>query len=158
MDILGEGLLGAIIGGAASLAATYITLWSQKKKAAEEDRARVKAVLQAIHVEIRTLCQLYDATMPVKVHQLAEGQPLRVNYPIAQDYFTIYRENSHLIGHIPDAELRSAIVACYMYTKSLVDTYRFNNDLVDGYDAAELAYKRAPTQPNDEEMRARLGA
>lgn len=84
MDILGEGLLGAIIGGAASLAATYITLWSQKKKAAEEDRARVKAVLQAIHVEIRTLYQLYDATMPVKVHQLADQSPRTISQSIAR--------------------------------------------------------------------------
>lgn len=162
MDIWNEGLVGAIIGavigGGASLLGTWLTLKSQRKQSIGEEKSRIRATAQAIHVEIRTVYRLYDLTMTVRIEQLPEGQPLHSYYPIGQDYFTVFRENAAHIGHIPDVEMRTAIIECYALTKSLIDTYRFNNELVAGYEASHLEYIRNPSDANDMERRQRAEA
>lgn len=162
MDIWNEGfvgaIIGAVIGGGASLLGTWLTLRSQRLQAADDARSLIKATLQAIHVEVRTVHRLYELTMTVRIEQLAEGQPLQIHYPIAEDYFTVFRENANHIGHVPDVELRSAIIECYALTKSLIDTYRFNNQLVEEHEAASLELMRNPSDANHLELQQRAQA
>lgn len=162
MDISNEGfvgaILGAVIGGGASLLGTWLTLRSQRKQSKDEEKSLIRATVQAIHVELRTVYRLYEMTMTVKIEQLPEGQPLHIYYPIGQDYFTVFRENSAHIGHIPNVEMRTAIIECYALTNSLIDTYRFNNALVEGYETAHLEYMRNPTEANGIERQQRAEA
>lgn len=162
MDIWNEGfvgaVIGAVIGGGASLLGTWLTLSSQRTQAADDSRSLVRATLQAIHVEVRTVHRLYELTMTVRIEQLPEGQPLQIHYPIAEDYFTVFRENADHIGHVPDVELRTAIIECYALTKSLIDTYRFNNELVGLHEAAHLEFMRNPSEANRAEVQQRVEA
>ncbi len=162
MDIWNEGFVGAIfgavIGGGASLLGTWLTLRSQRMQAADDAKSLIRATLQAIHVEARTVHRLYGLTMAVRIEQLAEGQPLQIYYPIAEDYFTVFRENANHIGHVPNVELRTAIIECYALTKSLIDTYRFNNELVGNHEAAHLEFMRNPTEANGLELQQRAEA
>lgn len=150
-----SGLVGAVIGGVMALLGTWLTLRSQGKQEEHEERARVSAVLEAIHTEIRTIYQLYRETMTVRVEYLPEGNPLEVHYPIRQDYFTLFTQNAGSIGRISNSELRTAIVRCYALTKSLVDTYGFNNDLYDAWLAADMQHKRHgnPADAQDAKLR-----
>jgi len=62
------------------------------------------------------------------------------------------------MGHIPDVEMRTAIVECYALTKSLIDTCRFNNELVEGYETAHLECMRNPSEANEIERLQRAEA
>ncbi len=96
--------------------------------------------------------------MTVRIEHLPEGQPLQIYYPIAEDYFTVFRENADHIGHVPNVALRTAIIECYTLTKSLIDTYRFNNELVGNHEAAHLEFMRNPTEANGVELKQRAEA
>ncbi|MHB1657674.1 MAG: hypothetical protein ACYCSZ_15065 [Burkholderiales bacterium] len=55
-------------------------------------------------------------------------------YPITQNYFIILDRNAHLIGRIEDNEIRNAIIKGYGMMKGLVDSFKFNNDLVNKFE------------------------
>lgn len=153
-----SSLVGAAIGGFLALLGTWLTLSSQRKRDQAETAARVKAVLQAIHAEIRTVYSLYRQTMTEKVEYLSEGKPLDIHYPIKQDYFTVFTQNSGSIGLIESGELRTAIVECYALTKSLVDTYSFNNELYEARLMAEMEYSRHGNPADAKDAQERLRA
>ena len=64
---------------------------------------------------------------------MKDGEPLLYYYPVYQDYFSVYHGTSAFIGFIEDDDLRTLIVTTYIKTKGLVDSFRFNNVIVERY-------------------------
>ena len=94
----------------------------------------IRSLLQSIHDEIETLWETYQEGMGVYVESLQENRPLLRIYPVIQDYFTVYHGNAFLIGKIKDNDLRKHIIVTYTQAKSLIDSYRTNNEMVQKYD------------------------
>lgn len=90
----------------------------------------IKGFLQAIHDEIETLWEIYEADMGVQLEALHDGNPLLVYYPVMQEYFTVYNTNGFLIGHVEDPDLRKLIIQVYSKARGLIDSYKMNNDMV----------------------------
>ena len=125
-------LAGALIGGAI---AGYCSIRAVKtahqivKRVQEENQENIiQRLLQAIHEEIETIWELYMGDMGPQVESLADNHPLNLYYPIVQDYFTVYNTNAILITQIPDKDLRKAIISTYAKARSLIDSFRLNND------------------------------
>ncbi len=55
-------------------------------------------------------------------------------YPLTQDYFTVYQSNAHLIGEIQNEDLRGLIILTYSAAKGVVDSYRYNNHIVEKHE------------------------
>ena len=65
--------------------------------------------------------------------------PFSVTYFVGVfDYFSIYSGNALLIGRIDDATLRRLIVQTYTNYKTLMDTYRFNSELLSKFQSTTL--------------------
>lgn len=123
-------LSAAYLGGKYTLKAVEKTYAKNIELQKANQENIIKALLQAIHDEIETLWEHYSSELGAKVDSLPDNHPLNYFFPILQDYFTIYTGNSILIGHIPDVDLRKSIVTTYTKARAMIDTIRFNNDLV----------------------------
>jgi hypothetical protein len=130
-------VIGGIIGGSMSLIASLKATeraYKYRLKLQEQSRQEgVKNLIQAIHDEIDILWDRYLWGAGNELEKLAEGEPFLSFYPVTQEYFIVYNANSSLIGSIDNHELRKEIVTIYTKAKSLIDSYKMNNNYLERY-------------------------
>ena len=130
-------MVGAIAGGSITgyytLKATDKAIRDQNEKERRRDEREVRNLLDALGVEISTLWEFHMHRVGQMLEDLPTGKALEFYYPLTQDYFTIYNSNAALIGRIPNADLRKAIVVCYNKCKKVVDGFKYNNELFCGH-------------------------
>jgi len=131
-------LLGAVVGGVITALVARKSaervFQNELKKRDIEKRENLEGLYKAIKSELNTLWSRYNEGAAKDLHNLEEGQPLLRYYPLTQNYFTVYRSNAHLIGEIPDDNLRELVIRTYSIAKGLVDSYRYNNHIVGKYE------------------------
>lgn len=143
MELHGEfwsGLIGALIGGAATLLASWWQHHLENKRKQEENDESINATLQAIKAELECLRERYDESIGRQLESTNDDIPFLFYYYATEDYFTIYTQNSFLIGQIPNDNLRKKIVAAYIKMKGLLDTYKTNNGLLEKYDYYHMLF------------------
>lgn len=129
---LASATVGGFIGGYCALKATANTIKHERQKIQDQEKRIEFGFLQAIHDEVDILWSRYTSNngIGVQLEALQPNQPMLVYFPIAQDYFPVYRGNTSLIGQIRDNELRRLIVAVYTKAAGMIDNVRMNNELV----------------------------
>jgi hypothetical protein len=127
-------IIGAIIAGYFLLKATKEAHKNALEKQEIQQKHEIRNLLQAIHDEIIILWDTYMWGVGDDLEKLEDGKPFNVYYPLTQEYFTTYNNNSRLIGTIENGELRKEIVETYTMCRALVDSYRLNNDFVQKYE------------------------
>jgi hypothetical protein len=123
-----------------------------KEKGGNEQADIIQGVLQGLHDEIETLWEIYSERVGHHIETLQEGQGFECYWVVMQDYFTVYTSNSHLIGQITDVDLRKEIVATYITAKSLVDTFKMNNELVNQLEHATLLANETQNEKHQQEV------
>jgi hypothetical protein len=124
-----------------------------KEKGGKYEQADIiQGVLQGLHDEIETLWEIYSERVGHHIETLQEGQGFECYWVVMQDYFTVYTSNSHLIGQITDVDLRKEIVATYITAKSLVDTFKMNNELVNQLEHATLLANETQNEKHQQEV------
>lgn len=129
-DTLTATALGALIGSSLTLIGVCLTHWMQKRETARRDVEHIHGSLQAFHDEIETLWEVYQAGAGTDIAALASNEPMLSHWPLTQDYFTIYNANASSIGKIKNQELRKQVIATYTKARTMIDTVRLNNDLL----------------------------
>ncbi|HDV5405512.1 TPA: hypothetical protein RI771_003573 [Vibrio cholerae] len=147
-----NSFVSAIVGGAATLSGVWIANRFQEKNLAQQQLVYIQGVLNGLHAELEALWLKYDERMGSHVEQLNEGEPLSAYWPITQDYFTFYGANASTLGQLSDKELLHDIVKVYRELKSLVDSYRMNNVLVEKYEIAHERYQSSQTELNKQSL------
>lgn len=125
---LQAALIGALIGGLLSLLAIMFSHYLQSKAAEKAEENLINGFIWSIHTEILAAYNRYMATLGAHVEGSQENTPLFFHYLIQEDYFTIFNNNSELIGRIKDPSLRIEIIDFYTLAKGMVDTFRQNTD------------------------------
>lgn len=128
-------IIGAIFGGWFSYIifsnAAEQNFLNNIKLQEHSRKMAIDGLIQALHDEITTLWERYMWGIGKYVENCRDGEPITHIYPITQnEYFPIYDRNASSIGAIEDNDLRRAIVTTYTKAKSLIDSYRMNNDLI----------------------------
>jgi len=153
-------VVGALVGGGLAGAFTLCGVrYAHKKDLEKQDQAKedtLKGFYQATHAEVETLWSAYQKGVGAQLEELDDDKPLLVYFPVTQDYFTIYKANSNLIGQIPNADLRKSIVTMYTNAQGLVDSYRLNNHLNEQYESCYRIYNDAINETSKEEHRLEL--
>jgi hypothetical protein len=132
--------IAALVGSAVSLLAVYLTHRWEKKKEEEREKEIIFGFYQAIHDEVETLWEIYMERSGNQIETLKNNEPVLFYWPVGFDYFTVFNNNNFLISRIKDNDLRKEIVTTYTLAKGLVDTFRFNNDLIYKYEQACTIY------------------
>lgn len=127
-------LIAAVIGGVLTGLYTREATRTAHKNALElqreQQRETVAGVLSGIRTEIGTVWELYSRRIGPILERLPQGQTFEHYFPVQSDYFTVYTANCSLIGQITDDSLRKLIISTYMGGKAVVDTHRFNSELI----------------------------
>ncbi|MCG9582538.1 hypothetical protein L1D13_19055 [Vibrio tubiashii] len=131
-----NSLVSALVGGACTLVGVGIAHHLESLKQSKKEADEIKGVLNGVHVELETLWSTYIEKMGTTVEQLNKNEPLTYYWPVSQNYFVFYETNSSKIASIPDKRLQQQIVEVYCLLKSLIDSFRMNNQLLAKFDHA----------------------
>lgn len=127
-------LVAAVIGGVLTGLYTREATRTAHKNALElqreQQRETIAGVLLGIRTEIETIWELYSSRIGPILDKLPHGQPFEHYFPVQSNYFTVYTANCSLLGQINDDSLRKLIISTYMRGKAVIDTHRFNNELI----------------------------
>jgi hypothetical protein len=133
-------ILGAVVGGFLaghySRQATKDLLDEERRNREVEKAENVKALLCALKDEMRSVWNHYMGDMGKQIEALPEGQGCKYYFPIIEEYFPIYHGSVTSLGLIKDDLLRHAIISAHTLAKSLIDSYRLNNQLIDEWEEA----------------------
>jgi hypothetical protein len=129
-----SALFGALVGGLLSLLGTFLSNWLNDKSRVRKDRENVRATLLAIKTEITSIHKIYKETAGDELTKTPGDSAFPFYYPASQDYFTVFTNNTALIGQITDSELRELIINAYTEVKGLLDSFRMNNYMLEKWE------------------------
>lgn len=140
------GLVGALIGGAATFAVGWLASSSQRRRDAKAEAGEIRATLQAIRGEVHALIEAHldEKAGGALIASFKEGAPITLYYPLSDHYFTVFETNADKLGKVTDDVLRQEIITTYVFLKSLVDTIRLNNHFTEKFEMAVVAKRRSP--------------
>lgn len=126
-------LIGAVIGGRYTLRGVDREAKITRKEAERESIELQLSVLKGIKGEMSTLIDLYNKRMRERIEAIKQGDHLHINFPIGDDNFTFYEQNAKILAKINDVA-RDSIINIYTYARSLIQSFKGNNQLVMEYE------------------------
>lgn len=126
MDQFIPSFLGALVGGFFALLGVLFAHTLQLSRQRKQDQKIVRGFLQAILTELETCWSRAKETVNPLIENLPDNQPFPSEVFINTDYFTVYHNNSQMLGRVEDDDLRNMIVATVTRYKALVETYNVN--------------------------------
>ncbi|ELQ6036699.1 hypothetical protein R2226_000811 [Cronobacter sakazakii] len=130
--------LAALLGGFFTMRGVIFQVKQQAKQQAKAAREKRITTLMGIREEIDSLIKLYLARMAEEIEKYDRNSPFDNIFPITQNYFTFYEANSSSLAEVQRDTL-SKIVAFYTSARSLIDSYRGNNALIERLDSTKIA-------------------
>ncbi|HGM5964182.1 hypothetical protein HLB02_04160 [Serratia nevei] len=130
--------LAALLGGWFTMKGVTVQVKQQAKQQARAAREKRITTLLGIREEIDSLIKLYLARMAEEIEKYDRNSPFDNIFPITQNYFTFYEANSASLA-VVNRETLSKIVAFYTSARSLIDSYRGNNALIERLDSTLVA-------------------
>ncbi|EKK4003040.1 hypothetical protein ACN5OL_000175 [Cronobacter sakazakii] len=130
--------LAALLGGFFTMSGVIFQVKQQAKQQAKAAREKRITTLMGIREEIDSLIKLYLARMAEEIEKYDRNSPFDNIFPITQNYFTFYEANSSSLAEVQRDTL-SKIVAFYTSARSLIDSYRGNNALIERLDSTKVA-------------------
>lgn len=126
-------LIGAVIGGWFTLRGVDREVKISRAEAERDSLELQLSVLKGIKGEVFTLINLYNKRMQDHVDSIEPGKMLLINFPVGDDNFVFYEQNAKFIAKLDDAA-RDSIINIYTYARSLIQSFKGNNQLVVEYE------------------------
>ena len=133
-----SAFLAALLGGFFTMKGVTAQVKQQAKQQATAAREKRITTLLGVREEIDSLIRLYQARMAEEIEKYDRNSPYDNIFPITQNYFTFYEANSASLPEV-HRETLSKIVAFYTSARSLIDSYRGNNALIERLDSTQVA-------------------
>ncbi len=130
-SMFNTNLASAILGGCVTAFSVSATILWEKSKNEKAEKTEIEAICGALKTELECVLKQYQAVRS-RLNEIEENEPYGQNYRIDEDYFSVYHGNTSVLGKLPDP-VRSDIVIAYTRIKSLVDTFRENNHMLNSY-------------------------
>ncbi|ELC7905418.1 hypothetical protein QX957_003530 [Escherichia coli] len=71
--------------------------------------------------------------MKTHIDNIKPGQMLILTFPVGDDNFTFYEQNANVIAKLNDSA-RDSIINIYTYSRSLIQSFKGNNKLIEDYE------------------------
>jgi hypothetical protein len=146
-----SGLVTGIVSIIVGVIAAYVTLRATNKAhehalkmQAQNDAAKIKGVVQALHAELTCLWDMYEKGFHHDMVNLRAGEAFTNDFKLHQNYFSLFDSNNVFIGQISDTALRQSIVHAYLTAKSLIDSHHLNSKLQDEYNQFFYLHSLSP--------------
>lgn len=133
LGALGAAWVGGKITSKATLEAVRESDRQERQRRETQERNEINNYRKAIISEVQCLWTQYMWGIGERLEQAPKGIPFELFYPVGQNYFSVYDNNMSTLAKIEDDEERALIIDGYLTAKGLVDSYGFNNKLLDGF-------------------------
>ncbi|MHC4751300.1 MAG: hypothetical protein ACYTFW_15695 [Planctomycetota bacterium] len=155
-------LIASLIGGGMVLLGVRYTHRLDLKKQKREEEKALQNLYKSLFVEFSAFWHWYQEGPGRTLESLEEGEPLLAHVAITQEYFSIYKGNSILIGRIRDDELREILVKTYIQIQALIDAYQIYGDFLEKHQESRGGSRTARTADGKDneadKLRARTGS
>jgi hypothetical protein len=132
-----------------------------KKQKCEEEKL-LQNLYKSLLVEFSTFWHWYQEGPGRTLESLEEGEPLLTHVAVTQQYFSVYKGNSILIGRIRDDELREILIKTYIQIQALIDAYQIYCDFLEKHQesrSGSRTFHTANGKDNEaDKLRARTGS
>jgi hypothetical protein len=133
------GWMQAIGTVAAIVAAIWVSAEQHRRQVErDEDRERneVDGVLRSLRTELETSLEFVEGGIGKDLEMSQKGTPFKVIYPVSEDSFKVYSGLIPKLGMIRSDDLRKQIIHTYGRCHGLILTFRYNNEMVEVFNAA----------------------
>lgn len=151
-----SGLGGAVVGGGFTLLGTIIEGRRQERQNAINAKEERLNVLIGIKAELECLFNIYNARMAEHMSSYNGDGPFFFQFPVTQNYFTFYESNSLALSKVNETTLNE-IVALYATSRSLVDSFRGNNEIIEKLVQARRIYDSTGLEHHKEQFNTDYG-
>jgi hypothetical protein len=115
----------------------YVAHRFQLSRERTQNEQILRGFLQAILTELETCWSRAEQTVNPVIEQLSPNAAFDIYVFIDTDFFTVYNNNSYLLGRVNDDSLRGLIVATYTRYKALTETYNVNTRFLQRWKESE---------------------
>ncbi|SFN14073.1 hypothetical protein SAMN05428971_0222 [Candidatus Pantoea varia] len=147
-----SGLIGAIVGGLFTLWGTLIEGKRQERNNEADSKEKKKNVLIGVKTEITTLLELYQSRMMNHMGEYNGDAPFNLIFPITQNNFSFYESNAFYLSSTNEITLK-AIVAFYSSARSLVDSFKYNNLIIEDLIKKNTLYHESQLEIHLQDLR-----
>jgi len=119
-----------------SIAAICAAIWvahDQHEKSetrhARAEKDEVRNFLSGVREELQVNWAVYMQQVGVHVNEFRKGEAIELTWPVPDNPFKVYAATVHVIGRLPDANLRKSIIVTYVVAGGLLHTWRMHNEL-----------------------------
>lgn len=128
---LTQTLLGGLISAWAASRAVDRQMVADRGVREGEAKEQLMSLASAIRLELETIKNTHQDGVGAELEECRKsGAYFDSYYPIYSDYFTLFTGSAGAIGRAP-AHVAQSVVQAYIHLKALVDTFRFNNAMLD---------------------------
>lgn len=99
----------------------------------EYDQKNIHNFLKAISSEITVLWNRYYETIGKMIENLNDDEPLLCYYKISEGYFSVYEQNTNMLGNI-DEKLSNKIIEIYTLMRGIKDSFDLHNNNLRQYE------------------------
>lgn len=115
------GLIGAFIGGGASLLATVITHRYNLKQLEKERNDTELTTILSLSEELKVLMECYTAEFQNYFNRLDFNYYIKEYYNVTQEYCVVYKNNADKLGIIKDSKLRNLFIKIHIKITRFVE-------------------------------------
>lgn len=133
-NIIALSAIGILLSAFLTITNHFYNKEEVENKKEEDSKIELDNFLSSIREELTVLWNTYYENIGSKLEeQINSSQRNSFDwfYPIDGNYFNIYDSNTNLLVKIEDSETREKLIEVYIRAKGLVDSYKFNNMLLE---------------------------
>ncbi|MGG6161376.1 MULTISPECIES: hypothetical protein [Pantoea] len=143
LSALITAFIGAIVGGRYTLKGVNRAAKIAAIQARQASNDLQLSVLKGIKGEISILLSVYDKRMRVHIDAIGPRNMMQIGFPVGDDNFTFYEQNAREIAKLND-ESRESIISIYTYARSLIQSFKGNNQLIVDLESLTLTLASRP--------------
>lgn len=132
-DFFSSGFVSTILGAAIGYIGSMKGVKNSEKGKNLDEISKKIRILSAMRSEFIFLLERYENVYGQFILNTIKGQPIDEFSPSKEDYFTVYINNSEIIGDISDEKTRESIIRSYILSKSIMEEFEINNSLHEEY-------------------------
>lgn len=132
--------VGGLVGAYAAGRAVDRQIGADREAGEKADAATIARLKLGLRVELEAIINMTsDSVGPALQERKMRGQQGSIEFifPIESDYFTLFARNAASLGQV-DRDTAAAVIEAYISLKSMVDSFRYNNQLLHEFQETQL--------------------
>ncbi|MCI1102432.1 hypothetical protein MOQ29_05220 [Stenotrophomonas maltophilia] len=148
-----QTVIGGVIGAYAAAKAVDRQISADRESEEISDAAAIARLRLGLRVELEAVLKMTQQSLGPAIEEwkMAGGQGVfQAVFPVRSDYFTLFARNADKLGLV-DEETATLIIQAYIELKGSLDSFIYNNQLLEQHQQARLRMGTSLQNPGAKE-------